>query len=134
MFTLVLDIDDTLLKEVAYTHRNHPLVTSIVYQPSPASYQRYAERARAVVTEKDGLPKNRSTVLHYELHDDGATITSCVLVRPAMTELLGALCGELSLFLVLVKLINMRGVALSSINTFPQMNPQKLSCIPFEHY
>jgi len=94
--TLVLDIEHTLLKEVsAKDHKAHAHVQSITYKPSAATLTKYKKQLENV--EAGSPPAGK--VMHYELHPDGETITSYVVVRPCfaalVAQLAAAKCGLL---------------------------------------
>ncbi len=77
---VMLDVDDTVLKEVDYvTYGKNPHVQTVQYQPSEGAFQRYQERLRGGKTDGKRL--------HYEITGPGE-IRSYVVVRPAMSSLL----------------------------------------------
>ncbi len=76
---LMLDLDDTLLKEVPIEFKNHEAVQSIHYTPNPDTYAKYQARLnQATDPEK---------VIHYELHGDG-TMTGYLTLRPVLQDVL----------------------------------------------
>eukprot|EP00854_Cymbomonas_tetramitiformis_P006535 gene6535-7831_t len=79
---LILDVDNTLLKEVANTYRHHESVQILHYRPAPASLQEY----RNILSS----PPYPGKVIHYEAWDDD-TIISTVVVRPNFQKLLDGL-------------------------------------------
>ena len=82
---LILDVDDTLLKEVSL-HDNRDggqLIQLLRYRPSDASAKRYKQRLEG----GDGTPAE-GRVIHYEFDPDGVTMISAVVLRPGICELL----------------------------------------------
>ena len=80
---LILDVDDTLLKEVCFrSHNRHELVQNLRYRPSLAVAARYKNRL--------GKPLGEGNVIHYlfESATDENIITSAVATRPGFAELI----------------------------------------------
>ena len=82
-FALVLDVDDTILKEVSFDEQ-HPAVQKIKYRPGAYSLKRYKQREQAALAGP--LPPNK--VRHAHVLEDGITVSSAVVVRPVFTQLL----------------------------------------------
>ncbi|MCB0370310.1 MAG: hypothetical protein KDD45_13020, partial [Bdellovibrionales bacterium] len=82
---LMLDLDDTLLKEVSVQFKNHPQVQRLVYMPSPQALEKYQKRLLA--------PPDAQKVIHYEI--EGNQIQSFVGIRPALAEILLKLSPQL---------------------------------------
>ena len=79
-----LDVDDTILKEVDLKkHRGKDMVQLITYKPSEYVMSKYKARLKEAT--------DPSKELHYEIHEDGETITSAVAVRPGMDALLATI-------------------------------------------
>ena len=83
-FALMLNVDDTLLKEVSIAERNHPQVQVLRYKPSKLVLEKYAQDL-----ENREHEKPQGKIVHYEIHPDGY-ISSAVLVRPFCELLQGA--------------------------------------------
>ena len=83
---LFLDVDDTVLKEVAFeTYKDRNEVQLITYKPSKYVLGKYISR----LNDAQKKPVvDRKKVIHYKIHDDGETITSAVVVRPCIFKLL----------------------------------------------
>ena len=87
---LVLDVDDTLLKEVSIEHRADAAVQLITYKPSPDSMLRFRQRLEARANESVACDGNDSSkVVHYEIHGD--IVNSAVVVRPSMVPIIDGL-------------------------------------------
>lgn len=71
-----LDVDDTILKEVDLLHREKETVQMITYKPSEYVLSKYKARLEEA--------PDPSKVVHYEVHEDGETVSSAVAVRPGM--------------------------------------------------
>jgi len=81
---IIFDIDDTLLKEVSMKEfRDHEDVQQLRYEPSLRNVTRYQKKLIAL---KEGATLEKGKVIHYEF--DKTTLTSTVVVRPAMISLI----------------------------------------------
>lgn len=76
---LILDVDDTLLKEVPISARDHESVQLLRYMPAPHVAARYREQLAAA----QPLPPHK--VIHYEF--DGEWMQSAVMLRPGVERL-----------------------------------------------
>lgn len=82
---LMLDIDDTVLKEVDYNkYRGHKDVQILEYSPSADVLEKYKERLHA--------PADANKVIHYDIGAD-ASFKSSVTVRPGFKYLLQSIEG-----------------------------------------
>lgn len=77
---LILDVDDTMLKEVPITARSHESVQLLRYMPAPHVAARYREQ----LASTQPLPPHK--VVHYEF--DGERMTSAVVLRPGIERLI----------------------------------------------
>ncbi|MDX9732443.1 MAG: hypothetical protein RBT63_11780 [Bdellovibrionales bacterium] len=75
---IMLDLDDTLLKEVSVHFKNHPNVQVLNYAPAPAVLEKYQARLLGV--------NDPQKVIHYEI--EGTQIKSFVALRPDLAEML----------------------------------------------
>lgn len=76
---LMLDVDDTILKETSIDNKEDPFVQTIHYTPSKNAFERYQKRL-------ESGPAN-GRVIHYDLHADGS-MTGYVSVRPVFSLVL----------------------------------------------
>jgi formylglycine-generating enzyme required for sulfatase activity len=83
---VMLDLDDTLLKEVDFKDKSNGNVQAIRYRPSTETYQRYQQRAKAAAAP--------GKVFHYELHSD-QTLTGYVVVNPEFVQFFDRLKGAI---------------------------------------
>lgn len=84
---IILDLDDTVLKEAPVEQKANSRVQSLRYKPGDDFYKRYQARLEA----KNSEP---SKVIHYELHPGTQDITGYIVVRPGMKELLESISQD----------------------------------------
>ena len=82
---LILDVDDVLLKEVAYERRGSECVQRLRYRPSEETAARYRRRL-AEPAAADGASKCR----HFRFEADGSLV-SAVVARPGIADLIARL-------------------------------------------
>lgn len=85
---LLLDVDDTLLKEVsAVDYKNSSNVQSLTYKPSDSVFLKYKS-----ISDSGSVPKGKT--IHYELDDHQKTIISYVALRPCFIQIIKNLLGN----------------------------------------
>ena len=77
----MLDLDDTVLKEVSIEHKNNPKVQSVIYSPGESFKMKYKNRI---------LHPEKDRVIHYEFIND-SNMKSYLTVRPTIIDLLNEL-------------------------------------------
>jgi len=80
---LILDVDDTLLKEVSLSARDHASVQMIRYVPAARVAARYRQQLEA----EQALPAHK--VIHYEF--EGESMRSAIVLRPGIERLIDRL-------------------------------------------
>ena len=78
---LLLDVDDTLLKEVSIDYKTNANVQSIVYKPSNSILLRYKS-----IIDSGNIPKDKT--IHYEINEDQETLTSYITIRPCFIQII----------------------------------------------
>ena len=77
----MLDLDDTVLKEVSLNYKNNNLVRNIIYNPGEKYLIKYKKRLQHPDPNK---------IIHYEFIND-KTIRSYLIIRPSIIYLLDEL-------------------------------------------